>query len=115
MDSVFNYYHRLTSLRKSADYKEVFTYGDFEPAFADDDNMVMAYYRTNKEKRILIAANFGSEPVELVLEYPAKRVLLRNMHSGLLLSDSRDSTESMDSTSGLKLDSCEVCVMECKI
>lgn len=115
VDSVLNYYHRLTSLRKSADYKEVFTYGDFEPVFADDDNMVMAYYRTNREKRILVAANFGSEPVELVLEYPAKRMLLGNMHSGLPLSDSQDSSESMDSTSGLKLDSCEVCVMECQI
>ena len=51
-DSVLNYYRKLVATRKSSEYKEVFTYGVFEPAY-EDTEYVMAYYRVSDNQRIL--------------------------------------------------------------
>jgi len=48
-DSVLNYYRKLTALRKSSEYKEVFTYGTFAPAYEETES-VMAYYRIGDGK-----------------------------------------------------------------
>ena len=61
----------------------------------------MAYYRVEGNQRILVAANFGKEPAELKLEYPVKRVILSNQNKV-------EKPEQM-----LKLNSCEVIVLEC--
>lgn len=99
-DSVLNYYRKLVAARKSPEYKEVFTYGEFMPEYEKTDS-VMAYYRADGEKRMLIAANFGKEQVELELKYPVKKVVLSNA--------------GKSQTSGrLSLDSCEVIVLECE-
>ena len=65
----------------------------------------MAYYRKDREsgQRILIAANFGAEPVTLTPEYPAQRVILSNMGR----------TDCPDQT--LVLESCEVIVLEMRL
>ena len=76
-DSVLNYYRKLVKVRKSPEYKEVFTYGQFEPAYEDTDS-IMAYYRFDGEKRVLVVANFGKEAVELELQYPVKNIILSN-------------------------------------
>ena len=60
----------------------------------------MAYYRVDEEKRMLIAANFGTEPVELKLNYPVKKVALSNMKKSQVGEK-------------LQLESCEVIVLEC--
>lgn len=99
-DSVLNYYRKLVAARKSPEYKEVFTYGEFMPEYEKTDS-VMAYYRADGEKRMLIAANFGKEQVELELKYPVKKVVLSN--AGKSQTDGR-----------LSLDSCEVIVLECE-
>ena len=103
-DSVLNYYRRLTAVRKSPEYCVTFTYGDLVPAYTDTDR-VMAYYRQDREsgQRILIAANFGAEPVTLTPEYPAQRVILSNMGR----------TDCPDQT--LVLESCEVIVLEMRL
>lgn len=98
-DSVLNYYRKLVKVRKSSEYKEVFTYGQFEPAYEDTDS-IMAYYRFDGEKRVLVAANFGKEAVEVELQYPVKNIILSN----------RD-REKAERT--LQLDSLEVIVLEC--
>ena len=84
-DSVLHYYQKLIALRKSEEYKEVFTYGVFAPVYGEQES-VMAFYRTleeenqeNGEKRVLVAANFGKEPVELQPEYKVSKVLLSNL------------------------------------
>lgn len=100
-DSVLNYYRKLLALRKSPEYKEVFTYGVFESAYEQTEN-VMAYYRVDGEKRVLIAANFGENSIELSVEYPVKKVLLSNKNK-----------EKMDTE--FKLESCEIVVFECDI
>lgn len=108
--SVLNYYRRLIALRKSADYKEVFTYGKFVPAYQHTDS-VMAYYRETETQRILVAANFGEKTVTLHLEHPAEEVLLSNMEA----TDIMGSTLSASSESAtLPLRSCEVLVLELK-
>ena len=99
-DSVLNYYRRLVAVRKSPEYKNVFTYGMFEPEYEQTDT-VMAFYRHDGEKRMLVAANFGRESVEMDLRYPVKNIVLSNM----------DRIQMGDT---LKLDSLEVIVLECR-
>ena len=99
-DSVLNYYRRLVAVRKAPEYREVFTYGAFEPEYEDTDT-VMAYYRVDGEKRMLVAANFGKEAVELKLHYPVKNIVLSN----------REEKKAGDT---LKLGSLEVIVLACK-
>ena len=98
-DSVLNYYRKLVAVRKSPEYKNVFTYGKFEPEY-DETDTVMAFYRYDGEKRVLVAANFGRAAVELELRYPVKDIILSNMgriHMG----------------ESFMLNSLEVIVLEC--
>ena len=76
-DSVLNYYRKLVATRKSPEYKEVFTYGVFEPAY-EDTEYVMAYYRVSDNQRILVAANFGKDAKTIELNFPVKKVVLSN-------------------------------------
>lgn len=104
-DSVLHYYQELIALRKSGEYKEVFTYGWFAPVYGDQEK-IMAFYRyldgeaKKPEKRVLVAANFGEGPMELPLEYKVKETLLSNLpqnHVG----------------ERLVLEGCGVMVLEC--
>ncbi|MEG0963614.1 MAG: alpha-glucosidase [Lachnospiraceae bacterium] len=97
-DSILHYYQKLLKLRKSEAYKEVFTYGLFEPEYETTDG-IMAYYRKEKEKRILVAANFGKQQMQLPLNGKAKKLLLSNGRENLIQDT-------------LKLDSCGVIVLE---
>lgn len=99
-DSVLHYYRKLIALRKSEEYRELFTYGKFEPAYENADH-VMAYYRILQGRRVLVAANFGTDTIELDWEVPAKKVLLSNKK--------RTNAENK-----LILEKCEVFVTECK-
>lgn len=100
LDSVLHYYRKLIALRKSGEYRELFTYGKFEPAYENADH-VMAYYRILQGRRVLVAANFGTDTIELDWEVPAKKVLLSNKK--------RTNAEKK-----LILEKCEVFVTECK-
>ena len=99
-DSVLNYYRKFVATRKSPEYKEVFTYGVFEPAY-EDTEYVMAYYRVSDNQRILVAANFGKDAKTIELKFPVKKVVLSNV-----------GRKEINEVS-LKLDSCEVIVIEC--
>ena len=106
-NSVLNYYRKLVALRKSPAYREVFTYGRFVPVYEETET-VMGYYRLDGKKRIMVAGNFGKESVELKLSYPLKGVLLSN-----LKEETVKSQEILKDT--LKLESCEVVVLECDV
>ena len=99
-NSVLHYYRKLVAARKSDAYREVFTYGEFVPVYEDSDS-VMAYYRVLGEKRILAAANFGKERVEIPLEYPVKQIVLSNKAG---VSSTKENL--------LTLQSCEVIVLQ---
>lgn len=105
-DSVLNYYRRLIAVRKSPEYKEVFASGKFVPVFENPES-VMAFYRVDAHKRILLAANFGKETTTLKLEYPMKKVILSNQGSVNI-----DTSEHAGNT--LTLRSCEVVVLDCE-
>lgn len=66
-DSVLNYYRKLVALRKSDELKEVFTYGEFLPEYENVDG-VMAFYRKDESKCILVAANFGKDAATIKLK-----------------------------------------------
>ena len=104
-NSVLNYYRKLVALRKSPAYREVFTYGRFVPAYEDTES-VMAYYRVEEKKRIMVAGNFGKETVELKLDFPVKTVLLSNLKDWDM--ENRQVPKDI-----LTLESCEVVVLEC--
>ncbi len=105
MDSVLHYYRKLVAVRKSPEYKEVFTYGKFIPVYQDTEN-IMAYYRADEKKRMLVAANFGKDTVALKLEYPVKHIVLSNQKN-----TTEQDTKKPEQI--LKLGSCQVVVLEC--
>ena len=100
-DSVLNYYRKLVALRKSDELKEVFTYGEFLPEYENVDG-VMAFYRKDEFKCILVAANFGKDAATIKLKSEIERVWLSNRIDGTVDCE-KDS---------LNLRSCEVVVLE---
>lgn len=105
--SVLHYYRKLVALRKSAEHKEAFTYGEFVPVYENTET-IMAYYRADGRQRILVAANFGKEAAELTLEYAVKSVLLSNQADA-------SGKKAWNAGELLTLESCEVVVLECEI
>lgn len=99
-DSVLHYYRKLVALRKSDCFRELFTYGTFEPVFTDVP-YVMAFYRVLDGKRVLVTANFGKEAVTLPGENAAEEILLSNVGK-------------TDVSRLGELASCEVFVAACK-
>ena len=100
-DSVLNYYRKLVALRKSDELKEVFTYGEFLPEYENVDR-VMAFYRKDESKCILVAANFGKDAATIKLKSGIKKVWLSNWEEEMV--DFEADT--------LNLRSCEVVVLE---
>lgn len=100
-DSVLNYYRKLVALRKSDEFKNVFTYGEFIPEYEEMDD-ILAFYRKDAAKCILVAANFGTDVASIELKGDVKKVLLSNQKD-----------ETVDCTKNrLNLKSCEVVVLE---
>ena len=100
-DSVLNYYRKLVALRKSDEFKNVFTYGEFIPEYEEMDH-IQAFYRKDAAKCILVAANFGTDVASIELKGDVKKVLLSNQKD-----------ETVDCTKNrLNLKSCEVVVLE---
>lgn len=104
-DSVLSFYKKLTALRKADAYNETFTYGTFDAAFEELDN-IFAYWRISKTsgQRILIAGNFGTKTVTLPLSHKIKT---------LLLSNTADETLGFTADT-LTLKSCECAVLLCE-
>ena len=100
-DSVLNYYRKLVALRKSDELKEVFTYGEFLPEYENVDG-VMAFYRKDEFKCILVAAKFGKDAATIKLKSEIEKVWLSNRIDGTVDCE-KDS---------LNLRSCEVVVLE---
>lgn len=76
-DSVLNYYKKLIALRKSEEFRELFTYGDFIPAYENEDN-IFAYRRALNDREVLVIANFDCKTRTLDGIQKAKNVLLSN-------------------------------------
>ncbi len=100
-DSVLNYYRKLVALRKSEELKDVFTYGEFLPEYENVDG-ILAFYRKDESRCILVAANFGKDAATMKLKSGIKKIWLSNR------------TEEMVDfeVDTLNLRSCEVVVLE---
>ena len=100
-DSVLNYDRKLVALRKSEVLKDVFTYGEFLPEYENVDG-IMAFYRKDESRCILVAANFGKDAATMKLKSSIKKIWLSNR------------TEEMVDieVDTLNLRSCEVVVLE---
>jgi oligo-1,6-glucosidase len=79
-ESIFHYYQKLIRLRKSEKYGDTLVYGDLVPYLADQHN-VMAYFRQTEGQKLLVIANYQSEPRKLPLPGTVKKVLLSNLDS----------------------------------
>ena len=77
-DSVYQYYRRLLALRKDPRYAETVVYGDLVPVFEDQDR-VMAYYRTSAAQTLLVIGNYKTEPQTLTLSSKIRKVVLNNL------------------------------------
>lgn len=77
-DSLFNWYKRLISLRKSPEYKDVIVYGEVIP-YREEQKNLMAYYRKDSQKTLLVTANYQSEPQDMELPCEYKKVLMNNL------------------------------------
>lgn len=76
-NSVWNWYRELIALRKSPEYQNVIVYGDFIPYQEEQKNM-LAYFRKDSTKTLLVAANYQKEPQMLELPGPCRKTLMNN-------------------------------------
>ena len=106
-DSVLSYYKKLIALRKAESYRNAFTYGEFVPAYENEEN-IFAYLRINKEsgQKLLVIGNYGKEPCEILLEDKIKAVLLSNLGKETQISNETAATQKVT------LESCESVVIE---
>ena len=76
-DSILNYYKKLLSIRKSAEYSDVFVYGNFK-AISQDIKDLFVYTRNYKDKSIAVIVNMKSKELDVTLPFDIKKVLLTN-------------------------------------
>ena len=77
-DSILNYYKKLLALRKSEEFRELFTYGDFRPMLETEDG-ILSYCRSLNEKNVVVVANFGKDSAVVSDDFFAdSRCLLTN-------------------------------------
>jgi oligo-1,6-glucosidase len=77
-DSVWNWYKSLIALRKSPEYQNVVVYGDLIP-YKEEQKNLMAYYRKDESKTLLVAANYQKDAQDMELPDTYKKVLMNNL------------------------------------
>jgi len=75
-DSLFHFYKKLISLRKSNEYKETLIYGEFTPYQRETENLLA--FTLTADKNIIVIANYQNKEISVTLPAPIKRVLLSN-------------------------------------
>lgn len=78
-DSVLSYYKELIALRKSEDFREVFTYGEFIPLLEEEEG-ILAFARKMDDKVVQVIANFSENEKRVQLDDNLKsHILLTNV------------------------------------
>lgn len=77
-ESVYNYYKKLSALRKSEEYKDALVYGELTPYLPEEHNL-MAYTRKGEKHTLLILCNFQKESRTVSLPSSSSKVLLSNL------------------------------------
>lgn len=75
-DSLYNYYRSLIALRKDPSYQDTLFYGQLIPTFEEQEGL-MAYWRKDEKKTLLVAVNFLPQPQAIPLT-GMKKVLRTN-------------------------------------
>ena len=75
--SILNFYKRLLAFRKSEEYVNVFTYGDFIPACQEKEN-IFAYYRTDSQQKIMVICNYSGSPIKYEIAEEYENVIFVN-------------------------------------
>lgn len=91
--SVLSYYKKLIALRKSENYREVFTYGTFVPLFENKPN-IFAYERRLDNQSVIVLANFGKEAKTLILNQIADRPVLLTNQPDVQIADNQITLKS---------------------
>lgn len=85
--SILKFYRQLLALRKSEDYREVFTYGSLIPV-GQESNRLFGYLRKADHKTVAVLGNYSKE--DLVVEaVPAPGNILLNNYDDLLVVEDR--------------------------
>ena len=74
--SILSFYKAMLALRKDARFRDTFVYGNFEPLF-ENEHELMAYCR-NGDNKILVIANFRKADRKITLPYEPCEILLGN-------------------------------------
>ena len=74
-DSVLSYYKELIALRKSEDFREVFTYGEFIPLLEEEEG-ILAFVRKTDDKVVRVIANFSENEKKVQLGDNLKSLIL---------------------------------------
>jgi len=75
--SIFHYYRQLIALRKSLQYGEVITYGNYQVIDSDDSD-VYAYLRNYNGVTLLIICNFSAQHISRDYKGEVKKIVLDN-------------------------------------
>ena len=81
-NSILNYYKQLLNLRKSEEYQEVITYGDFN-TYLDNYDDIFIYTRENNDKHLCVVTNMSKNTYSIKLPFGIKKVLLHNYSNTL--------------------------------
>ncbi|MDD3404516.1 MAG: alpha-glucosidase [Hespellia sp.] len=76
-DSLLNFYKKLILLRKNPEYKETLVYGK-ETSFLEKEDNFVGFFRKDKNKKILVMANFQRKGKFFQLPEGEKKVLINN-------------------------------------
>jgi len=76
-DSIFHYYRKLIALRKSIEYGELITYGEYQ-LIEPNDAQIYAYQRIYNGQTLLVIANFTQQTLQRRYNGIINKVLLNN-------------------------------------
>ncbi|MBD5515084.1 MAG: alpha-glucosidase [Lachnospiraceae bacterium] len=82
-DSLYAFYKKMISLRKSDEFQELFIYGEFTPIYETEPGII-GYERRLNDKRVLIINNAKSTEAILQVSGTIKKILLSNYKNTVL-------------------------------
>lgn len=75
--SILNAYRKLINLRRFSQYSDILIFGEFKLLYEENPD-VMAYIRSNEEKRLLIVANFRARAINFNVQEKISKIIYTN-------------------------------------
>ena len=76
-NSIYNFYRKLLSLRKSDEYVNTFVYGKFNEVHPEIKN-IFAYIREDENHKVLVVTNMKDNHEKINLDFKVNKTLLSN-------------------------------------